>query len=361
VLGTGIVAARLYARYVLTKAPGADDIFIVIGLAFGIAYSALTIVATDNLGVGRHIWDVPLANGSAIRLNMFILQWCYTAALTAIKISILLLYKRLSGVFPKTFLLASWIGIAYNIIYAISFGIILLLECRPINAYWLSYDRAWAAEHPYLCSSMERTALPTYAALSVLGDVYGTILPLMLVSTLQLPLRRMLSLYALFALGFAVAGAGIVRTWFIYETANRTYDTTWKMSSALFWVTFELYLALLCACAPALKPFFKKFLIEPIKQYSTQKDSRHDTLGGSQLQAQSSRNDNRKTISVEAYYEIAELEHQPLPAEEAKPLPYLPEAAPLPPTPLDASRSPSQSYSEASGPQATTPTSFLIM
>lgn len=370
VLGTCVVAARLYARFVLTKARGADDALIVVGLAFGIVFSALTIVATDNLGIGRHIWDVLPTNGSAIRLNLFIAQLCYTVSMTSIKISILLLYKRLSEVFSKTFLLASWIGIAYNIIYAISFCIILLLECRPVKAFWLSYDRAWATEHEYFCSSMERTAVPTYAALSVLGDVYSTILPLMLVSSLQLPLRRMLGLYALFALGFMVAGAGIVRTWFIYVTANKTYDTSWKAYSALFWFTFEMYLALLCACAPALKPFFKRYIIEPVKQYGTQtegwttRQGQNDTIGSTRMNRQSrfsNENLRKSRISV-VVNEIPDLESQELSTE--KPLPHIP--VPLPshtPSPHSGphrSPSPNPSHSEERAMQETRPTSFII-
>lgn len=269
VLGVCVVSARIYARIVITKAPGVDDIIVGLGLAFAVAFSVLQIVAAESLGVGRHIWDVLPSNGSAIRQNLFISQWCYAVSMASIKISILLLYKRLSGAFTNKFLWASWIGIAYNILYAISYCLILLVECHPVDAYWLSFDRLWAADHTYHCSTMERTVLPTFASLSVLGDIYSTILPLTLVSSLHLPLRRRVSLYALFALGFTVAGAGILRTWYIYHTANKTYDTSWWMSPALFWITFEMYLALVCACAPALKPFFKKFLIGPIKQYSS--------------------------------------------------------------------------------------------
>ena len=110
-----MVAARLYARLVITKAPGLDDGIIVVALLLGIGSSIVSIYATEDLYIGHHVWDVPTSAFAAIRLNSWLGQWFNNGVLSAVKISILLFYRRLSVTFSNRFLWATWIGIGYNI------------------------------------------------------------------------------------------------------------------------------------------------------------------------------------------------------------------------------------------------------
>jgi hypothetical protein len=123
-------------------------------------------------------------------------------ASSSIKISILLFYKRLSDPFPLSFRVATWIGIIYNVGYALGFGLALALICHPIDAYWNAFSPEWViAGHKYQCGR-EEISLPMSGALSVVGDFYSTVLPLVLVWHLKLSRRKKLALYVLFALGF---------------------------------------------------------------------------------------------------------------------------------------------------------------
>lgn len=179
------------------------------------------------------------------------------------KISILLFYRRLSVTFSKIFLIATWVGIVYNVLYWITFVVCLLALFKPIEAYWLSFDPAWAATHHYSHGD-ESWSLPTAAALSVVGDFYSTVLPLMLIRFLDLPQRQKAALYALFGLGFLVVAAGIVRTVIVERVIAKTYDTSWELWENWIWVVVEVNVAILAASAPALKPFFRRFLIDPL-------------------------------------------------------------------------------------------------
>ena len=132
----------------------------------------------------------------------WISEWCYILAISSIKISILLFYKRLSHPFPSAFRIATWIGIFYNIGYAVAFCLTLALLCRPTDAYWNQFSPQWlAAGYQFHCAREEKSLLAS-AALSVVGDFYSTALPLLLVWHLNLAFRKKLALYALFALGF---------------------------------------------------------------------------------------------------------------------------------------------------------------
>lgn len=153
------------------------------------------------------------------RINIWVTQIMYTLSLSSVKISVLLFYRRLSVSFTRGFYIAVWAGIAYNIIYVAGFLLTLLLICRPIDAYWKSFNPAYREAGNYTCGS-EQIAEPLSAILSVIGDAYSTILPLVLVSRLSLPNRQKMALYGLFSLGFSVVVCGAVRSYYMYRVVN---------------------------------------------------------------------------------------------------------------------------------------------
>jgi len=262
-LGTAIVTARLYSRLFITQAPGIDDLLIVVSLGFGIALAVLVIVGDTVYYDGHHVWDIPVDSFVGHRLNIWICLWCCVVASASVKISVLLFYRRLSVKFSKAFLVATWIGILYNILYLVGCCLAMLLMCNPLHAYWSSFDPTWAATHRYHCGS-DQISLPIYSALSVLGDFYSSLLPMVLITYLDLPFKQKLALYLLFAMGFLVVAAGIVRTILLYVVVNKDYDFSWVLWETWIWSMVELYVSILAASAPALKPFFRRFFIEPV-------------------------------------------------------------------------------------------------
>lgn len=262
-LSLAIVTARTYSRIFITKAPGIDDLLVAIAAAFGIALSVMVVIQEKTWLTGHHIWDIPVDRFAGQRESVYICEWFYLTATCSVKISILLFYRRLSVTFSKTFLIATWVGIIYNVLYWVTFVICLLVLFRPLDSYWLSFDPTWAATHEYSRGD-EAWSLPTSGALSVIGDFYSTVLPLMLIRFLDLPQRQKAALYTLFGIGFLVVGAGIVRTILLNRVISKTYDVSWVLWENWIWTVLELNVAILAASAPALKPFFRRFLINPI-------------------------------------------------------------------------------------------------
>lgn len=259
-----IVTARLYSRLLITKAPGLDDLLAVLALLSSIGLSVLVILGNKRYYSGRHVWDIPITTFVPHRINVWASMWCYIVASTLVKISVLLFYRRLSVKFSRLFLVATWVGIVYNVLYLVGFGLTLVLLCDPLHAYWKQFDYVWAASHGFKCGA-ENVALPASAGFSVLGDFYSTLLPLLLIFNLDLPFRQKAALYSLFALGFLAVAAGIVRTLLMYNMLNTDYDFSWVLWETWIWAVVELYVALFAASAPALKPFFRRFFIESIE------------------------------------------------------------------------------------------------
>jgi hypothetical protein len=291
-IGVIVVAARIYARVFITKAPSLDDAIIVLALLLAIGSSALATYGAEVLYVGHHIWDVPVGEYSALRLNAWCAQWFYVGALCAVKVSILLFYRRLSLQVSSLFLWATWIGISYNVLGYVTYSLNIVLQCRPTGAYWLASDPRWLAEgHTYTCANIEHIVQPLYCGLSVIGDLYGTTLPLCLVYSLQMSRRQKMSLYFLFALGYVVVGAGIVKTIYVNYLLNETWDSTWIYYQSMIWTTVELYIAIFCASAPGLKPFVKNLFIEiTTKNTSSQGQKSGNTLGSSEKKREFIRN-----------------------------------------------------------------------
>jgi hypothetical protein len=276
------VAARTYSRIFLTKAPGIDDLLIAIAAGFSIALSVLIIIQQTTWLTGHHIWDIPLDKFVGQRINIYACEWCYLMATCCVKISILLFYRRLSGTFSTTFLVATWAGIIFNVLYGLAFFILLASLFQPLDSYWLSFDPTWAATHKYIRGN-ERWTLPVSAGLSVVGDFYSTALPLMLIHFLHLPHRQKAALYTLFGLGFFVVAAGIVRTVKLNRVVRETYDSSWALWENWIWTVVELNVAILAASAPALKPFVRRFLVDPIISSGRQTPYAYDSRRRSSL------------------------------------------------------------------------------
>lgn len=270
VISTILCAARVYSRVFITKALGVDDFLIVCGQVTSIVLAVLIIIGNKVFFSGRHVWDIPISTFRGHRLNVWISMWFYISTSTFVKISVLLFYRRLSVKFSKAFLIATWVGIIYNIVYMVAFFMTLLLICDPAYAYWESFDPVWASTHKFRCQT-EGMSLPVSGGLSVIGDIYSTLLPFFLVYNLDLPRRQKFALYGLFALGFLSVAAGTVRTVLLYQMLHGDFDFTRILWETWIWGVIELSVAIWAASAPALKPFFKKYFVESIESIAKNK------------------------------------------------------------------------------------------
>jgi hypothetical protein len=179
--------------------------------------------------------------------------------------SVLLFYRRLSVSFNRPFFWAVWAGIGYNVAQILAFSVALLTICQPTSAYWLSFDLVWLIEHNgNRHCTYEGWSLTMSGIFSIIGDLYATLLPCLLVMNLRMPRRKKIPVALLFAAGFAVVGVGIGRTIMINRVVEHDYDYTWILWDAWIWSITELWTGLIVASAPSLKPFFNKVLFEPL-------------------------------------------------------------------------------------------------
>lgn len=193
-----IIAIRIYTRLRITRAFGFDDAFAIIAYILGVALSTLVIIGNKYYYSGRHVWDIPPALFVPHRQYIWWGELLYILSTTSIKISVLLFYRRLSISFTKGLKRATWIGLAANLVYLCIFTVWLCLLCHPLNAYWDLYKPGWRQQpaqqlNPPSCLA-ENISLPVSSALSALTDLYATLVPLVLVMTIQKPFKQKIPL-----------------------------------------------------------------------------------------------------------------------------------------------------------------------
>ncbi|GAB7336224.1 hypothetical protein MBLNU13_g08991t2 [Cladosporium sp. NU13] len=269
IASTILVWGRFYLRVRRLAGPfGYDDAFMLIAWLSSVAFTACAWYTTTYLGVDRHTWDVPVTSFSEAAKIAWILQVLMLFASGATKASVLLFYRRLvTGTLARRWKLAIYFALAFHAAYLIGLTLGYVLICRPLEAYWMSYDYNWHKE--FTCASADAIN-PVIGVLSILSDIYAVALPFIILHyyTLDVPRAQKIGLNIIFALGLLVAGAGVGRTYYLIKLGN-TYDTSWTGFDLLVWTIIEMQLGIICACAPSLRAFFRRYLSDRIRMSLT--------------------------------------------------------------------------------------------
>jgi len=145
----------------------------------------------------------------------WIAQVVFLTSTCATKCSVLLFYRRIvTDTYSRKWLYAIWGTLALTVGYFVGTLLSYCLVCRPLTAYWLSYDLSY--DEPYTC--VNGSVLSTFVGvISVLTDLLAVLLPGLMLRqfNLDVPRRQMIALNAIFGLGVFTAGAGIARTYYL--------------------------------------------------------------------------------------------------------------------------------------------------
>ncbi|EPS38941.1 hypothetical protein H072_7311 [Dactylellina haptotyla CBS 200.50] len=199
-LATVFVILRAHCRYFIVNRFGLDDWLIVIGLASEWALAVMNYFQVQY-GTGRHISTVII----------------YPLVLLFIKLSILSFYR---GISPQRKYRNSVYGVsAFVIVWTIAFVFAYIFECPNPST-------AWSITFPEGC--------------------------------VNLPALYYIALIAIFSVGAIAVAGSVARLWSLWKYQH-TLDVSYDAIFILLFSHVEINLAMMCACAPALKPLFKTF------------------------------------------------------------------------------------------------------
>ncbi|KAH7364734.1 hypothetical protein BKA65DRAFT_143859 [Rhexocercosporidium sp. MPI-PUGE-AT-0058] len=234
IVAVAFLGARLVVKWLRFKSFSLDDGFLVLAGGCLIA----------DLVIQQHMWNLGMANIPTATRSEFvgIMQMiipgsiAYVTSLWAIKIALVIFYKRIAA--------RTRLQTVYNVVLGVlvvTWAVIffdIIFQCYPI-------ERKWTTDPEQQCSQ-KASNINFYITIlaNIFSDVVIIALPISMVAKLQMPLKQKLGVGAMFALGFFVVIASIIRAY--YSSKNETMLTcTVSM--------VETAVAIIATCLPALR------------------------------------------------------------------------------------------------------------
>ncbi|CAG8961554.1 hypothetical protein HYFRA_00006088 [Hymenoscyphus fraxineus] len=247
VLAVLSVALRFWSRKAARVGYAADDWWILFATISMIAVGVVLLwgVRTDPNGGEFIDRDSPTFNyapHTSYLKSAFISAILYFVVTTAIKISILLMYRRVFSV--GSFRTHSLIVGALSVAWWLAGTIATIVSCIPIHRLWIgpsaggycfNFNIYWMA----------------MGSVELLIDMAILILPIRMVLTLRLDRQHKILLVAIFLLGGFVIITGIVRVILGYKPGSQNV----AFSKAELWSAVHIGVAIICASLPCLRPF----------------------------------------------------------------------------------------------------------
>ncbi|KAK6197669.1 separin protein [Pestalotiopsis sp. IQ-011] len=202
VIGVVAFVLRCLAR-LRTHSWGLDDWTIFIVVLIYIPMSALTFPLSSH-GLGLDMWTLSPDDINHVLYYFYWEEILYAEGLAIGKISILLFYLR---VFPQqNFRYMVFVMIALNAMYAVGFGLAVVLQCTPVDGAW----RSWDGEYKARCFNVNYLGW-SGAGANIFFDFTTLILPLPVLAQLTMGWRKKLQVLSMFAVGFLVTLVSILR------------------------------------------------------------------------------------------------------------------------------------------------------
>ncbi|KAK7987215.1 hypothetical protein PG988_002203 [Apiospora saccharicola] len=244
------VIVRLYVRTRLVRVWGWDD--------------------TTKIGFGRHIWDIPvsmlLGKSYLLSVNGII----YPLTMLFAKLSILFLYIRIfsinRGVKTMIYVGVAILSLFYTAMACIAVGSIVI--CNGLNADSITF-----------CHNYSGPIVLLNSAFNTVTDFWILILPIPLITKLQLPLKRKLGVLAVFAAGLAACAASLTRL-IEFCIHYRSSDVLWIQ--AINAQIVEMDIAIIVTCVSCFPSFFKQSRVAILSTTSSLRKRLSGSSRGSQ-------------------------------------------------------------------------------
>ncbi|KAL2037557.1 hypothetical protein N7G274_009669 [Stereocaulon virgatum] len=217
----------------------------------GLVWTCLLAVLETRKGLGRHQWDVPIADmKTLLKLNYFTRVY-YAPTILAAKLTILLQLMRIFVTTKRglVFRLIQFL-IWSNVCFYIGHLLVIIFQCTPV-------PKAWNASIGGHCIA-KNVGLLASSTINVLSDVLILILPLWTIWHLKMPIQKKVSVSAAFAAGIFAVFAGIMRLDYSVQMNNAT-DLTFVRLQHGMWTTAEITTAIICASLPLIPKFLSLF------------------------------------------------------------------------------------------------------
>ncbi|KAF2441132.1 hypothetical protein P171DRAFT_475564 [Karstenula rhodostoma CBS 690.94] len=249
-VGTLFFILRTFSRLLLTKSWKPEDSLLTIAWVFATAFSTCQYGQVAH-GAGHHL-SVVLHNNPNDAVESQ--KWAYVAnlillpALAFPKLSICDAYSRIFGesLMDRRMIHAL---IVLIVVPNITFFFLTIFQCKPIHVYWTE------GRPLEKCNLTGPKTFYIYGGLNIFFDVALMIIVMPHVLELHVSQRQKWALAGIVGLGSLAVVAGILRMTRLSLTLSKpNFDASWDAYDVSIWTSTEIYVSLVCAAAPGIKP-----------------------------------------------------------------------------------------------------------
>ncbi|KAJ5966206.1 hypothetical protein N7481_012920 [Penicillium waksmanii] len=266
ILSTVAVGFRVISRKLNGTGLYLDDFLIIGALFFEYGISIAGVVLLYN-GLGTHIVYVKPEQLVVYLKTLFTGSILYTCCIGCIKLSILMLYRRLFPV--KSMKIMVWIVSAIVVLWAFGGILVGCFTCIPTEKLW----------HPMIpggCLNMGKfyygLQIPNIAT-----DAMILFMPMHTVWKLPISRAQKVGLSGIFVVGLLTLVFDIVRLVSLIELSEAGDDITYTQVNPSVWTCIEPAVGIVAACLSNMRPLFKVMHERVWSRYvSTNASSRDD-------------------------------------------------------------------------------------
>ncbi|KAI1748158.1 hypothetical protein F4782DRAFT_385209 [Xylaria castorea] len=259
VLSTLTVALRFWSRRISGLGIHVDDWLALGTLIIHHGLGATILVAFLVDGLGFDTASLLMADLSAaldLQKLTFIGTILYGTASTSIRLSVIIFYFR---IFPTTIVRrGGYILAAVCVAWFVAIEALNLATCKPIEYMWNRSIEGHCINAP--------EGVIILGAANVIIDAVTVTLPIHEVMKLNLSREKKLVIFGVFLIGGIACAASLTRLISISLYLTKDGEDGTGATSALLSATtgFEIYIAIIGACAPTLVPVYKKLRRRPV-------------------------------------------------------------------------------------------------
>ncbi|KAJ4298915.1 hypothetical protein N0V90_004158 [Kalmusia sp. IMI 367209] len=174
---------------------------------------------------------------------------------------------------PKVSMCLSYVRIFYSDISGrhLIYGLLVLLVMTTVSIFTESFltcqplDLYWKELRPADKCLKDTATIYVHGSVNLVVDVALMCILIPRILNLQLNNRQRWGLVGIVMVGTLSVVAGVVRLVRVGTTLSKYYttgqfDPSWDMYDVSIWTSTEIYVALICAAAPGVKPLVNKLL-----------------------------------------------------------------------------------------------------
>ncbi|CAK1360096.1 unnamed protein product [Cercospora beticola] len=249
------VALRLLSRWRGLNGSGIswDDWVVLASLALVVVLD-VSLNQETKLGLATDLYTNTVGSIEEILRWLYIGEILYITVVMTTKIAAVLLYLRIwtADSITKAFRLSCWISIGIFAMTALAFDFAIIFQCSPISYVWNRVTGRTGS-----CIEVA-PLLYIFGALNIIYDVVVYLLPIFSVLRLSIALHKKVGVATLFAIGFVVTIAAIIRLQYVVRLFG-AMNLTWEYQYTGLWAIIEANLSVICICAPPIAGLMQRW------------------------------------------------------------------------------------------------------